>query len=123
MPSVKIFPSGTLSMTSGPNAGSILESVWVVPFFGDILQLANNGGSREIVFLDSMGTQHSYLPGRILLPPVTFNLDPRIMSVEVDLTLTFDMQLEGGDSNLSFGEIPDWPSNVVQIPQWKLDLV
>lgn len=102
------------------------QNVWVtvpglnLPIFGDRIPWASNADSRNLIFLDSMGTDQNYFPGRINLPPVQFNLDPRVTSVEIDLEFSFDMQLEGGDSNLVFGTDRDWPSNVVQTSQWKL---
>jgi hypothetical protein len=102
------------------------QTVWVtfpgvnLPIFGDRLPWGSNAESRSIVFLDSMGVLQSYLPGRIALPPVDFNLAQQISDVEIDLEFSFDMQIEGGDSNLSFGEDRDWPSNVVETLQWKL---
>ena len=105
---------------------NIRQTVWVtipglnLPLFGDKVPWGSNSESREIVFLDSMGTAHQYLPGHIALPPVLFDLASAIANVEIDLEFSFDMQLEGGNSNLFLGGDRDWPSNVVQTIQWKL---
>ena len=102
------------------------QSVWVTipgshhPFFGDSQSWAFASQSRNIFFLEGMGVETSYLPGRVAMPAVEFELIPQISNVQISLGFTFDMQLEGGDSNLVFGGEPDWPSNVVQTPQWTL---
>ena len=88
------------------------QSVWVtIP--GVSIPWGFKADTRQLVFLEDIGWESTYLPGRISLPALEFDLIPAVTNAEIDLSFNFDMQLEGGDSNLVFGHgYRDWPSNI-----------
>jgi hypothetical protein len=91
--------------------------VW--PFNG-FLPIASNATSFNLLDLDDhiqVGTNR--LPGLIAMPIVGFPVGPGV-NLQAVLEFWFDIQMEGDDSNMTFGFEPPSFSNMVQTFQWKL---
>jgi hypothetical protein len=95
-----------------------------IPPFGDMLPIGSNSTVKDLVFIeDNFGYESTYLPGPIYFPQVRFPIASG-WTVGVDLEFWFDVQLDGDTSFMRFGENgSDFPSNLIQTPQWTLSHV
>ncbi len=104
---------------------NLRQTVWVeipglnIPIFGDRLPFGTNTSVITLIYLDGDGYADNFFPGPIGLPVVQFPLQAG-WSVEVDLEFWFDIQLEGDNTDIIFGNNAEFQSNLIQTFQWSL---
>ena len=83
------------------------------------LAVATNSSVIQLIYIDGEDAQDNFFPGPVQMPVVQFSLGAG-WDVQIDLQFWFDIQLEGDNTVIIFGNSPQFQSNLVQTFQWNL---